>query len=92
MVKAEQKKYAVNEEHITLMKAVQKKPAINKKPVGSAQKKPGANSAQTEPAVRKKPAAGHSRKIWATWMAGCYRIIATAHHDGNCSQRRTPLQ
>ena len=90
MMKADQKKYAVNKEHITVMKAVQKKPAINKKPVGSAQKKPGANSAQKEPAAHKKPAAGHSRMIAATWMAGCYRTIATAYHAGNCSQRRTP--
>ena len=89
-MKADHKKPAVNKEHITVMKAVRKKPAINKKPVGSAQKKPGANSAQKEPAAHKKPAAGHSRMIAATWMAGCYRTIATAYHAGNCSQQRTP--
>ena len=90
MVKADQKQYAVNEELITLMKTAQKKPAINKKPVGSAQKKPGANSAQTEPAVRKKPAAGRSRMTAATWMAGCYRTIATSHYAGNCVTSRIP--
>ena len=90
MTKADQKKYAVNKELITVMKAVQKKAAINKKPVGSAQKKPGANSAQTEPAAHKKPAAGHSRMIAATWMAGCYRTIATSYHAGNCVKSRTP--
>ena len=90
MAKADQKKYAVNKELITLMKTAQKKPAINKKPVGSAQKKSGANSAKTEPAAHKKPAAGHSRMIAATWMAGCYRTIATSYHAGNCVTSRIP--
>ena len=91
MMKADQKKYAVNKEHITVMKAVQKKPAIDKKPVGSAQKKPGANSAHKEPSAHKKPAADHSRMIFdVSLMSGCYRTIATSYHAGNCVKSRTP--
>ncbi len=75
---------AVTKPAVKVMKAVQKKkPAVNKKPICRARKKPGASSAQKEPAAaKKKPATGQ--------MAGCYVTIAEAHHDGNNRTKDNP--